>query len=423
MSFQQGISGLNATSKSLDVIGNNIANAGTVGAKSSRIEFADMYSSALGGVGSKQAGVGVAVAAVAQSFSQGSITSTSNPLDMAISGNGFFQVRTADNQTNYTRNGQFKIDRDGYVVNNQGHMLLGDVADASGQIVSAGEAQTLKLDLQPIEPAQTTKLTVQGNLNSLKVDPTAAFDPTDATTYNDATSINAIDANGKQVAVTLYFRKDSTATPTNPKAAAVWTVYATANGQLAGNPAGSAVATLEFDSAGAQVAQRPASPTLDIPSTTVSPGIFTLPMSPAIDLSGFTQYASTFGVTKVDADGYTSGSLTGVAVESTGIVRANYSNGQSKAIGQVQLATFQNPNGLRPIGGNEWVASVESGNAATGKPGTGNLGELQTSAVEESNVDLTGELVNMIIAQRVYQANAQTIKTQDQLLQTLVSLR
>ncbi len=418
MSFQQGISGLSATSKNLDVIGNNIANSATIGAKSSRIEFADMYSSALGGGPGKQAGVGVTVAAVAQSFSQGSITSTNNPLDLAISGNGFFQVKTADGSVHYTRNGQFKLNNSGDIVNNQGNRLMGYAADSSGNVLS-GQAQPLRLATTAIEPQATARIAVTANLDSrasITLPAGGAVDFNNATTYNNGTSVTAYDANGKDVVITTYFQKTDANT---------WNVYVTANGApVGGDDPITPVATLEFNETGTALVSPTEPLSLDIPAGAVVNGVGTLPIEGMeFDLTAFTQFASAFGVTALSQDGYAAGALSGIVVQSSGLIQANYSNGQSKSIGQIELATFANLNGLQPLGGNEWAQTSLSGEPVLGVPGAGNLGTLQTSALEESNVDLTGELVNMMIAQRIYQANAQTIKTQDQVLQTLVNLR
>ncbi len=415
MSFQQGISGLNATSKNLDVIGNNIANANTIGAKSSRVEFADMYSSAVGA--SKQAGVGVSVAAVAQNFTQGSITATSNPLDMAISGNGFFQVKTSDSSIYYSRDGQFKLDRNGFIVNNQGNKLMGYAADAAG-VVQPGQARELQLSASAIEPQATAAITMQANLDSrgsITVPAGGGIDFTNAATFNSATSVNSVDGNGKDVVVTFYFQKT---------AAEAWDVYATANGAPVGGDPPIPVTQLSFPPTGAAPIGVDPTFTFDIPAGAVVNGVGTLPINGVgLDLSNFTQFAAPFGLTRLEQDGYGAGALTGLVVEQSGLVRANYSNGRSRNVGQIELATFANLNGLKPLGGNEWARTLDSGEAVLGVPGSGNLGKLQTSALEDSNVDLTSELVAMMVAQRVYQANAQTIKTQDQVLQTLVNMR
>jgi len=417
MSFQQGLSGLNASSKNLEVIGNNVANANTIGAKSSRAEFADMYASALGG---NNIGIGVNLQAVTQQFTQGNITTTSSPLDLAINGNGFFEVNNGS-QTLYTRNGQFQANKDGYLVTDAGLKLVGYPAATDGTI-QPGAAVPLQLPTSGVAPNPTSKITADMNLDARKATTLPAGTPqidfSDATTYNNATSVPVYDAKGQDVAVTYYFQKSATDT---------WNVYATANGtsvsvDASGNPL--PVTTLVFPANGSTPTSPVGTVSMDIPSTTNAAGATTLAITGvALDLTGTTQFGSSFGVTRMKQDGYAAGQLTGVSIEKDGIVTATYSNGQSKPAGQLELATFRNSQGLNPLGGNLWARSAASGDPTVGTPGSGNFGALQAGALEESNVDLTGELVNMITAQRVYQANAQTIKTQDQVLQTLVNLR
>ena len=419
MSFQQGLSGLNASSKNLEVIGNNVANANTIGSKSSRAEFGDMYASAMSG---NNIGIGVNLQAVTQQFTQGNITTTSSPLDIAINGQGFFEV-TNGSQTLYTRNGQFQADKDGFIVNNAGMKLVGYPASTDGTI-QPGAASALQLPTAGVDPQATSKIDIEMNLDSRKATtaPAATVTPqidfSDATTYNDATSVTVFDAKGQDVALTYYFQKSATDT---------WNVYATANGtsvnvDASGNPL--PVTSISYPANGGT----PTSPTgtvaLNIPASTNAAGATTLAISGiALDLTKTSQFGSVFGVTSMSQDGYAAGQLTGVTIEESGIVTATYSNGQSKPAGQLELATFRNPQGLNPLGGNMWARSYASGDPTVGSPGSANFGKLQAGAHEESNVDLTGELVNMITAQRVYQANAQTIKTQDQVLQTLVNLR
>jgi flagellar hook protein FlgE len=421
MSFQQGLSGLNASSKSLEIIGNNIANASTYGAKSSRAEFADVYAAALNGAGANQVGIGVNLATVAQQFTQGNITTTENPMDLAINGSGFFQVSDGSNPTEYTRNGQFKIDSKGYIVNDQGLKLLGYPANGNG-VIQPGTASALQLPTAGIDPNATAKIDMEFNVDAqdaATVPSSGSIDFSDPTTYNNATSMTAYDAKGQQVALTYYFQKASTDT---------WNVYVTANGttvstDASGNPA--PVQTLSFASDGSALTS-PASGsfTFDIPASTNAAGASTLAITGVtLDMNGATQYGSSFGVTNLTQDGYAAGQLSGITIESDGILTAKYSNGQSKPAGQVEIATFRNPQGLQALGGNAWARTSASGDPIVGVPGDGNLGVLQSGALEESNVDLTGELVDMITAQRIYQANAQTIKTQDQVLQTLVNLR
>jgi flagellar hook protein FlgE len=420
MSFQQGLSGLNATSKNLEVIGNNIANANTYGSKVARAEFSDVYAAALTGSSATTVGIGTNLASVSQQFTQGNITTTQNAMDLAINGAGFFQVTDGKSPVTYTRNGQFKVDRDGYIVNNNGQRLMGYPADGTGQI-QPGQATPLLLPTGGIEPAPTSSIGLEFNLDARlgatlpTGTPQVSF--TDATTYNNATSLTVYDAKGQEVALTYYFQKSANDT---------WNVYATANGStLAGTTAApQPLTTLQFAPDGSA----PISPTgpisFDIPASTNASGAQTMAITGvSLDFSDATQYGSSFGVTDMQQDGYSAGQLNAIAIEPNGIVSARYSNGQSRPAGQIEIATFRNPQGLQPMGNNGWARSYASGDPVVGVPGDGNLGVLQAGALEESNVDLTGELVSMIVAQRVYQANAQTIKTQDQVLQTLVNMR
>jgi flagellar hook protein FlgE len=421
MSFQQGLSGLNAVSKNLEVIGNNVANASTFGAKAARAEFSDMYASAMNGAGASTIGIGVNLSAVSQQFTQGNIVSTSNPMDLAINGGGFFQISDGKNPTMYTRNGQFKVDRDGYVVNSQSDRLLGYPADGTGTILP-GLAVPLQMPTAGITPSPTDRIKLEVNLDARSATTLPAVAPlidlTDPTTYNNATSLTAYDAKGQDVALTYYFQKAATDT---------WNVYVTANGTpLATSPAGDPApsTTIQFPINGGSPIAPAGTVALDIPASTNQQGAATLPITGvALNVAGATQYGSPFAVTDLSQNGYAPGQLVGIQFEPNGIVTARYSNGQSKPAGQVEVATFRNPQGLQPMGGNSWSRSFATGDPILGVPGDGSLGALQSGALEDSNVDLTAELVNMITAQRAYQANAQTIKTQDQVLQTLVNLR
>jgi flagellar hook protein FlgE len=420
MSFQQGLSGLNATAKSLEVIGNNIANASTYGAKTARAEFADVYAAALNGSGASPIGIGVSLATVAQQFTQGSILTTENPMDLAINGNGFFQVTDGNSPVSYTRNGQFKIDRDGYIVNSQAQRLLGYPADGSGAI-QPGAATSLQLPTSGINPQVTSEIDIEFNLDSRAAStaPAAApqIDFTDPTTYNNATSLNVYDQRGQDVALTFYFQKSATDT---------WNVFVTANGTTVGGTAlaPTPITTMTFPASGAVPTAPAGAITLNVPASTNAAGAATLAI-PGIqlDLTAATQFGAGFGVTDMSQDGFAPGQLSSIAIENNGIVMARYSNGQSRPAGQIEIASFRNPQGLQPLGGNGWARTFTSGDPVLGTPGTGNFGVLQSGALEESNVDLTGELVNMITAQRIYQANAQTIKTMDQTMQTLVNMR
>ena len=420
MSFQQGLSGLNASSKNLEVIGNNIANANTFGSKVARAEFSDVYAAAIGVSNKLTVGIGTTLSAVAQQFTQGSITTTANPLDLAINGNGFFQLSDVNNQTTYSRNGQFKINRDGYIVNNNQSRLIGYPADALG-VIQSGQAKNLQLTTGGISPAPSSKNGIEMNLDSRQAVTLPAAGPqvdfNDAKTYNNATSVTSYDDKGQEIAMTYYFQKSATDT---------WNVYATANGNsVAGdnvNPL--PITTVNFASDGSAPLTPVGDVLIDIPATTSAAGVETMPiLQLKFNVDGATQFGSPFGVTDIQQDGFSAGLLTDIAIEGNGTVMARYSNGKTRPVGQVELATFRNPQGLQPIGNNAWILTAASGTPVAGVPGNGFLGALQSGALEESNIDLTGELVGMITAQRIYQANAQTIKAQDQILQTLVNLR
>ncbi len=428
MSFQQGVSGLTAAGRNLEVIGNNVANASTVGAKVSRAEFSDVYARAVRGGGPNNIGIGVSLGSVSQQFSQGSINATDNPLDLAINGGGFFQLKDLNGALEYSRNGQLKIDRDGFIANSQGSRLLGYPASALGTLVP-GQAQPLTLPTAGIKPSETRNIKLELNLDSrakVTADPasTVPIDFDSASTYNSATSLNLYDSKGQEVALTYFFQKSGLDN---------WSVFASANGTPlnldgSGNP--QPISALRFPgNGGAPVNLTDPNLPMDmisfnVPTTFNVQGVATEPMTNLqLDFSKLTQYGAIFGVTGVVQDGFAPGQLASIAIESDGVVLATYSSGQSIAIGQVELATFRNVQGLRPLGGNAWSASFESGDPVLGRPGSGNLGVIQSGAVEESNIDLTAELVNMMVAQRIYQANAQTIKTQDSVMQTLVNLR
>ena len=420
MSFQQGLSGLNASSKNLEIIGNNIANANTFGAKVSRAEFADVYAASLNGAGANSVGIGTSMAAVAQQFTQGAITTSDNPMDLAINGAGFFQITDGKGLVQYSRNGQFKVDRDGFIVNAFGKKLMGYAADGLG-VIQPGQAVPLQLPTGGVSPKQTEVMNIEMNLDSRKpvTAPTtgAAIDFDDAATYNNATSLTLYDKKGQEVAVTYYFQKTATDT---------WNVFATANGEsVLGAPgAPDPISTIVFAPDGSGPTSPVGPITFTVPAGFNSAGAETLELTGiTLNPSGTTQFGAAFGVTDLRQDGFSSGQLVAIAIENNGIITARYSNGQSRPAGQIEVATFRNPQGLQPAGSNGWTRTFASGDPVTGVPGDGNLGVLQSGALEESNVDLTGELVQMITAQRIYQANAQTIKAQDQVLQTLVNLR
>jgi flagellar hook protein FlgE len=406
MSFQQGLSGLNAAAKDLDAIGNNVANASTIGYKAERAEFADVFANSLSGGGGVQVGIGTKVAAVQQQFSQGNIETTSNPLDVAINGAGFFRLST-NGTVSYSRNGQFSLDRNGYLVANNGARVTGYPADTNGQIVASTPID-LQLSLANIPPKTTSTASLALNLDSRATVPTSAFNVSNPASYNSSTAMTVYDSQGNSHTLTTYYVKTGSNT---------WDVYGAADGTLLNG--GAVMGSLNFGAGG----QLPADVTMSasIPLTNGAASPLTIPLTyPASDMS---QFGVDFAVNKLQQDGYTTGTLAGFNIGNDGTILGRYTNGQSRAQGQVVLANFVNPQGLVAMGNNQWTESADSGQPLVAAPGAGTLGLLQSGALEDANVDLTQELVNMITAQRVYQANAQTIKTQDQIQQTLVNLR
>jgi flagellar hook protein FlgE len=432
MGFQQGLSGLNSSSKSLEVIGNNVANANTYGAKSSRAEFADMYAASLGGGGSNGIGIGSRIGAVAQQFTQGNISTTSNNLDLAINGRGFFALTTPQGETVYSRNGQFKRDADGYIINNSAHKLLGQALDETGAPAgAAGSPIQLTNDASPPQKATAIKMTANLDAKAATIDTNTPVDFANSKTYDFVTSQTAYGDNGAPIAINYYFKKITDATPDatpgdGTGTGGQWEVYMSSDGN-------SNASSVSFDNNGAP--KPVATFTFNADGTMPSGSLYTVDTIPGgrngqallgvtLDLNKITEYSGSSAVTDLSGGGYAQGNLSDFLIENDGTVKARYSNGQSKSIARVELADFKNLNGLQPIGDNEWKSTKQSGDPLPlGAPGSGVYGLLQSGALEESNVDLTGELVNMIVAQRTYQANAQTIKAEDQVLQTLVNLR
>jgi flagellar hook protein FlgE len=417
MAFQQGLSGLDASASQLNTIGNNIANASTVGFKSSNTQFSDIIASAFNSASSASSGIGTQVSRISQSFTQGNIQSTGNPLDMAINGQGFFRMNNNGNIT-FTRNGQFQLDKNGYLVDATGNQVTGYLAASNGTIVAATPTP-IQIPTANLAPTPTSQGTVGVNLDSSSTVPsTTPFNPTDPTTFNNSTSMTVYDSLGNSHIATLYFVLNP------PPATASWNTYLTVDGAQV-PAAGTPIGTLGFNSSGTLVSP-PAAPPLQMGQIAVSLPLTNGATTPQVITMSFgnsTQYGSPFGVNQLVQNGYTSGQLSGFTTSPTGIIQGNYSNGQSKNLGQIALANFADPQGLQSLGNNQWGESFSSGSALIGAPGSGNLGAIQSSAVEGSNVNLTSELVNMITAQRNYQANAQTIKTEDQITQTLINLR
>ncbi|PVZ41586.1 flagellar hook protein FlgE [Pseudomonas sp. CC120222-01a] len=449
MSFNIGLSGLYAANKQLDVTGNNIANVNTTGFKSSRAEFADVYAGANRlGVGKNQVGNGVRLAAISQQFSQGDVNNTGNVLDMGIQGQGFFVL--SDNGARvYTRAGAFQNSKDNYVVTSDGLRLQGYAADENGNI-KRGVLTDLKIDTSSLAPKATTLIDQGINLNSeatiiplpsaTPAGPT--FDPTDDTTYTKSFPTKVYDSQGNEHTMEQFYRK----TGTNQ-----WTMYTLVDGRNPMDPTSTAPleASMTFNSDGsvASMATDPASIPAGAPANAewaVTNNTFTLKgWVPAakdaagnwasngsaenadgmkLSMNSTTSYNTETARMSQSQDGYATGILSSLSIDSTGVMFASFSNQQSRAIGQVALASFANEQGLQQIGGTRWTETYSSGIPGIDSPKTGTLGSVESNSLEASNVNLTQELVELIKAQSNYQANAKTISTESTIMQTIIQM-
>ena len=463
MSFSNAISGVNAATSDLNVISHNIANASTTGFKASTAEFAEVFASSLLGSGAAATGQGVALSEIRADFSQGNIEFTNNALDLAVSGNGFFVVKGDDGGQEFSRAGGFRVDREGFLVNAQGQRLQGFQATDTGEIT--GLLDDLFIDATLIEPESTIETTITQNLDSrdlaLRDTPaTPTFDPTDPLSYNSSTSTTIYDSLGNAHVLNVYYVKepDVTALPnpaggaainaaTGAGAASAYAVYVTVDGESLYDTDGTAPISddlpngyLAFDSNGQLIDGS----TLAVPIPALNPLVSTEQYVPKdengapngatggdpatgnqlqLDLASTTQFGTDFAVSSIIQDGFGAGQLIAFEIDPGGVAFARFTNGQSKAIGQVALASFQNNNGLQPVGSTNFSETFNSGSPTIGAPGGGGRGNIQSSALEAANVDITAELVNLIIAQRNFQANAQVISANDQLTTAIINLR
>ncbi|WP_192558746.1 flagellar hook protein FlgE [Pseudomonas allokribbensis] len=444
MSFNIGLSGLYAANKQLDVTGNNIANVATAGFKSSRAEFEDVYSATRLGSGSKVIGNGVRLANVSQQFTQGDINNTGNVLDMGINGSGFFTMSN-NGSISYTRAGTFKVDDKGFITNTDyTSRLQGYGVDANGKVIN-GVLTDLKIDTSNLAPKSSSLVTSTINLNSTApvIDdtvPAGKFDPTNLATYTKSFSTPIYDSQGNMHPMDQYVVKTGANT---------WKVYTLVDGR---NPDATGsdpkttppvASTMTFDSAG-KLTQVSTPSTLPPPAPnpiissdlkisgwvpgnvvngTFKPnGAAANPAGITISMASTTQYNADTARSIPTQDGYATGQITNLTIDGTGTLFANFSNNQNKAIGQVALASFTNEQGLQAIGGTSWKETFASGIPGYDAPETGTLGSIQSNSLEESNVNLTNELVDLIKGQSNYQANAKTISTQSTIMQTIIQM-
>jgi len=405
MPFRIALSGLNAAQSDLNVTANNIANTSTNGFKGSRTEFADLFAVSLQGVSSNASGNGVRVAAVTQQFAQGNIEFTDSNLDLAVSGQGMF-ILSDNGALAYTRAGAYQMNRDGYVVNSAGQRLQVYPPIAGGGF-NTGGLSDLRLLTTDSAPAATGNVEYVLNLPANATPPpVAVFDPNDPNSFNQATSLTLFDSLGATHTGTMYFVKTATANQ--------WTAQLAIDGTLVGTPQ-----TLQYSNTGLLTA--PVGGLVPFPAYTPTTGAANMQVT--VDLSQSTQFGGNFAVNSVTQDGYTTGRLIGIDISDTGIVNARFTNGNSQPLGQIAIANFANPQGLQQLGNTQWAETFASGQALRGQAGNSGFGLVQSGALESANVDVTEQLVNMITAQRNFQANAQMISTADQITQTIINMR
>jgi len=417
MSFRTSLSGLDAASTDLSVVGNNIANASTTGFKGSRAEFVDVFATTFSGVSGNTPGSGVRVASVSQQFGQGNVEFTSSNLDMAINGEGFFIV-SDDGTDTYTRAGAFKTDREGFVIDSSGRNLQVFPANNNGTF-NTGTLQSLQLTTTDSPPLATTSVTPVINLNANEEIPLNIFDPVDADTYNHSTSTTVYDSQGNGFPATMYYvASDPTANE--------WQAYTIVDGKPLLTPVnGDEFFTLTFNGDGSL-----ASTTVDgVVDTTRQVAFADLdlangsnPLSLSFDYSDITQYGGDFSIYSLNQDGFSSGRLSGIDIDQNGAVFARFTNGQSDLLGQVALASFPNSGGLNQLGSTSWGETYSSGDRIIGSPGSSGFGALQSGALEASNVDIASQLVNLITSQRNFQANAKAISTEDTVQQAILNI-
>jgi flagellar hook protein FlgE len=404
MSFNIALTGLDAASNELSVVSNNLANADTVGFKSSRAEFGDIYAASQTGTSATAVGNGVQVQEIAQQFTQGNTETTGNNLDMAINGNGFFVVSNAGS-LQYTRDGEFQVNNAGQVTTATGALLQVYAPTANGTF-NTGGLSNLTVTSNESAASATTTATLTATLPANAAAPaTATFSPSDPTSYTDTTSMTVYDSLGAAHTASLYFIKGA-----NPNQ---WNVATYVDGNEVGTPT-----ELDYSTSGSLT--NPANGQIALPAYTPATGA--ADMNITLNLSGTQQTGDQFNVAAVQQNGYTTGSLSGININSSGVVQAAFTNGQSIDLGQIAMANFTNPQGLQQDGNSSWSQTTASGEPVMGTAGSSNFGDINSGELEESNVDTTSALVDMITAQRDYQANAQMIQTQDQMSQTIIQV-
>lgn len=399
MALNTTLSGINAAQADLNVISNNIANASTTGFKGSRAEFADIFALTGLNLNSTAVGSGSRLVDVAQQFAQGDIQTTNNSLDMAISGNGFFTINDGTG-IGYTRAGDFHADQNSNIVTPSGAFLQVYPPNGIGGF-DTSTLSNLQLITSQTNATPTSTITMALNLPASAAVPVNPFSPADATSYNAATPVTVFDSQGGSHQATVYYVK----TGTNS-----WNANLYVNGTSAGTQA------MTFDTSGNVLT--PAGGNMAFGAVNLGNG--SAPLTLTVNVTNTTQFGASYSPGTITQNGFAAGTFSSIDIDSKGVVTAHYSNNQTSQLGQVALATFSNPQGLRQLGNTHWGASGDSGVAVMGSAGAGQFGSVQSGSLESSNTsDTTAQLVNMIQAQRDYQANAQVLGTDSTLASAL----
>ena len=407
MPFRTAISGMRAAQANLETIGHNVSNSNTTGFKQGRAEFADVYAVSQTGIADNASGNGVNISRVSQQFGQGNISVTDNVMDLAIDGEGFFVLEDGGTRV-FSRAGAFGLDKEGFISNAQNQRLISYQADATGNIT--GAEGPIQLSSNTSTPLATSSLNLSLNLDA-NADPATItvtpIDPAQPDSFHNTSSMTVYDSLGNSHLTTFYYKNISTlATPNT------WESQVSVDGTLL-----TGTHTLSFTTAGA----------LDAGASTIGSMAFAPtgadPMTLAFDYTGTSQYGSPFSPSSLTQDGHPTGVFNGIDIDADGIISANYTFGEPQVQGQIVLSKFQNPQGLVQLGDNAWAESAASGAALISTPNSTGVGSLRSGALEDSNVDLTEQLVEMIVAQRNFQANAQVISTADTITQTVINIR
>lgn len=409
------LSGLNAAQAELSTTSNNIANVNTLGFRASRAEFSDLFTRSPYVTSRTSSGSGVRVQNIRQSFNQGAVSQTSDTLDLTIQGQGFFTISDAVQNGNlsYTRAGAFGVDENNYLVNSGGGFLQGFPTNVDGSLSNQMEIDRIQVPKTQGDPVQTTQVDLAVSLqfgaaglgSQDAVPPTGAFDPNDSTTYANMAPINVLNAEGNAVPAAVYFIRNQ-----DPSGADPTTTYEMRM-VVDGETMTATPDEINFDSEG--------NPTTPIASMAFSGSSWNL----NLDLAETTMTNESFHVESSAHDGQKPRGLSGLEIGDDGLIWASYAGDLSIALGQLAIGNFSNVQGLKNLGQASFAPTNESGDVEYGVAGSDGMGNIESGALELSNVDLTSELVDLITAQRNYQASAKALETSSSMSQTIMNIR